>query len=65
MKGIEQNIRAMPSPDAWSAALTRIGSIARSARESGDWELASHPGENDRPCSQLCGWIFCAGLVPA
>ena len=40
MKQIEQRIEAVPGPDAWSAALFELESIAQVARESGDWDLA-------------------------
>jgi len=33
-------LRAIPGPDAWTQALFRIESTARSAREAGDWTLA-------------------------
>ena len=32
--------RERPGPDAWSQALFRLESMARSAMEAGDWELA-------------------------
>jgi tetratricopeptide (TPR) repeat protein len=34
-------MRAIPGPDAWTLALFRIESMARTAREAGDWELAT------------------------
>ncbi len=40
--GVEQSILAMPGPDAWSSATFELASIARSAREAGDWELAAY-----------------------
>ncbi len=40
MKQVEERIRATPSPDARSQALFQLESIARIARETGDWELA-------------------------
>jgi len=39
-KDIEKLIVAAPGPDAWSAALFELESIAQSARQLGDWELA-------------------------
>ena len=39
-KEIEKMVRAMPGPDAWSAARFELEGIAQTARESGDWELA-------------------------
>ncbi len=40
MEKIEEEIVAVPGPDAWSEALFRLESIARVARETDDWELA-------------------------
>jgi tetratricopeptide (TPR) repeat protein len=37
---IEKMVRAMPGPDAWSAARFELEGIAQTAREAGDWELA-------------------------
>jgi len=37
---IEKLIVAAPGPDAWSAALFELESIAQTAREAGDWDLA-------------------------
>jgi hypothetical protein len=44
LKEVENRVRAAPGPDAWTAALFRLESIARVAREVGDWELAEHTG---------------------
>jgi tetratricopeptide (TPR) repeat protein len=44
LKDVEKRVRAVPGPDAWMAALFRLESIARVAREVGDWELAEHTG---------------------
>jgi len=33
-------LRASPGPDAWSQSLFRLESMARTAREVGDWDLA-------------------------
>ena len=35
-------MRAMPGADAWVQTLFRLESIARSAREVNDWELAEY-----------------------
>jgi hypothetical protein len=35
-------LRAVPGPDAWIQALFRLETMARSAREAGDWELAEY-----------------------
>ena len=37
---VERKLRALPGPDAWIQALFRLESIARMARDVGDWELA-------------------------
>ncbi|HEV1993894.1 MAG TPA: hypothetical protein VGR03_06160, partial [Candidatus Acidoferrum sp.] len=38
---VAKSIQAMPGPDAWIAALFELESIAQSARNAGEWELAS------------------------
>jgi tetratricopeptide (TPR) repeat protein len=40
LKDVVKALRAAPGPDAWSQALFRLESMARSAMEAGDWELA-------------------------
>ena len=40
MKDQIQSLRALKGPDAWSQALFRIETMARTARDVGDWELA-------------------------
>ena len=40
LQNVVKGLRATPGPDAWTQALFRLESIARSAREAGDWELA-------------------------
>jgi tetratricopeptide (TPR) repeat protein len=42
MEQVEEQIVAVPGPDAWSEALFQLDSIARMAREAGDWELADY-----------------------
>jgi tetratricopeptide (TPR) repeat protein len=37
---VAKSIQAMPGPDAWMAAVFELESIAQSARNAGDWELA-------------------------
>jgi hypothetical protein len=37
---MEKMILAMPGPDAWSAARIELESLAQTARQLGDWELA-------------------------
>jgi tetratricopeptide (TPR) repeat protein len=41
MKKVAEALRAVPGPDAWIAALFRIESMARVARDVGDWDLAA------------------------
>ena len=41
-KEVERKLRALLGPDAWSQALFRLESIAKAAREIGDWELAEY-----------------------
>jgi tetratricopeptide (TPR) repeat protein len=41
-KEVERKLRALLGPDAWSQALFRLESIALTAREVGDWELAEY-----------------------
>jgi tetratricopeptide (TPR) repeat protein len=40
LKNVVRALRAVPGPDAWSQALFRLESMARTAMEVGDWELA-------------------------
>jgi len=40
MTQIEDRMEAVPGPDAWSEALFELDSIARVARQVGDWDLA-------------------------
>ena len=42
LRDVETRLRALPGPDAWMQALFVLESIARSAREASDWELAEH-----------------------
>jgi len=42
LKEVQRQIRAVPGPDAWIQALFRLESIARDARDAGNWELAEH-----------------------
>jgi len=39
LKDVVRALRAAPGPDAWSQALFRLESMARSAMEAGDWDL--------------------------
>jgi tetratricopeptide (TPR) repeat protein len=40
LKEVVRALRTTPGPDAWTQALFRLESLARSAREVKDWELA-------------------------
>ncbi|MEX2138033.1 MAG: hypothetical protein WD894_02140 [Pirellulales bacterium] len=42
LKEVQRTLRAMTGPDAWIQTLFRLESLARSAREAGDWELAEY-----------------------
>jgi tetratricopeptide (TPR) repeat protein len=42
LRDVSTRLRALPGPDAWMQALFVLESIARSAREASDWELAEH-----------------------
>jgi tetratricopeptide (TPR) repeat protein len=42
LKDVQRALRATPGPDAWIQTLFRLESIARSAREAGDWDLAEY-----------------------
>lgn len=42
LRTVQTQVRAVPGPDAWIQALFRLESIARIARESGNWELAEY-----------------------
>jgi tetratricopeptide (TPR) repeat protein len=37
---VQRRLRALPGPDAWTQALFRLESFARTARAVGNWELA-------------------------
>jgi hypothetical protein len=40
LEEVARKVRAAPGPDAWTQALFTLESIARAAREVGDWDLA-------------------------
>jgi tetratricopeptide (TPR) repeat protein len=40
LEDVAKKVRAAPGPDAWTQALFTLESIARAAREVGDWDLA-------------------------
>ncbi|HXV14533.1 MAG TPA: hypothetical protein VEC56_10045 [Candidatus Krumholzibacteria bacterium] len=45
LKEAQQALRAAPGPDAWTQALFRLETMARSAREGGDWDLAEYTAQ--------------------
>jgi tetratricopeptide (TPR) repeat protein len=45
LKDVQNRIRAVPGPDAWTEALFRLEEIARAARAAGDWDLAAYTAE--------------------
>ena len=61
---IETSVRAMPGPDAWSAARFELESIARTARQLDDWILAGYTAqEMIKQDSSYAGGYFALGLV--
>jgi tetratricopeptide (TPR) repeat protein len=42
LKEVQANVRSIPGPDAWIQGLFKLQSIARLAREVGNWELAQY-----------------------
>ena len=61
---IEKLILAAPGPDAWSAALFELESIAQTARQLGDWGLAEATArELIQHNSSYAGGYFALGLV--
>jgi tetratricopeptide (TPR) repeat protein len=61
---IEKLITSAPGPDAWSAAQFELESIAQSARQLGDWELAAFTAnEMIRHDPSFAGGYFALGLV--
>ena len=61
---VGRRLRALPGPDAWMQALFVLESIARTAREASDWELAERMArqmlEHDRA---YAGGHYALGLV--
>jgi tetratricopeptide (TPR) repeat protein len=41
LEEVAKKVRAAPGPDAWTQALFALETIARAARDAGDWPLAS------------------------
>jgi tetratricopeptide (TPR) repeat protein len=63
-KDIEKLVRSMPGPDAWSSARFELESIAKTAREAGDWELAEFTAQEMIQHDQrYAGGHFALGLA--
>ncbi len=45
LKEAQRALRATPGPDAWTQTLFRLETMARSAREAGDWPLAEYTAQ--------------------
>jgi tetratricopeptide (TPR) repeat protein len=45
LKAAQKALRAAPGPDAWTQALFRLETMARSARDAGDWALAEYTAQ--------------------
>ena len=61
---VEQSVMAMPGPDGWVAAIFVLDSIARDAREVGDWPLAQYTAEQMiQHDPYFAGGHFAIGLV--
>jgi tetratricopeptide (TPR) repeat protein len=64
LEDVGRRLRALPGPDAWMQALFVLESIARTAREAADWELAERMArqmlEHDRA---YAGGHYALGLV--
>lgn len=64
VKQVEEKIRAVPGPDGWVQALFQLETIARTARESGAWDLAEFTArqmiEHD---PSYAGGYYALGLV--
>jgi hypothetical protein len=67
IRKVEEEMVAVPGPDAWSESLFQLESVASTARRVGDWELAESTAKDDRAWPKLCGRIFrirCSGRAP-
>ncbi len=64
LEDVGKRLRALPGPDAWMQALFVLESIARTAREASDWELAERMArqmlEHDRA---YAGGHYALGLA--
>jgi tetratricopeptide (TPR) repeat protein len=45
LEAVAKSVRAAPGPDAWARALFTLESIARTARDAGEWETAAWAAE--------------------
>jgi tetratricopeptide (TPR) repeat protein len=64
LKDVQQRVRAVPGPDAWTEALFRLEGIARAARAAGDWELAAYTAAQMREHdANYAGTHLALGLV--
>ena len=63
-KDIEKLARALPGPDAWSAARFELEGIAKIAREADDWDLAEFTAQQMiQHDPHYAGGHFALGLV--
>ena len=61
---VEEQVVAVPGPDAWSEALFQLDSIARIARDIGDWDLAEYTAQKMiRHDPSYAGGHFARALV--
>jgi tetratricopeptide (TPR) repeat protein len=61
---VQESLVAMPGPDAWIASVFALESIARDAREAGDWDLARFTAEKMiQQDPYYAGGHFALGLV--
>jgi|SRR5215472_2761068 len=59
-----KSLRSSPGPDSWCTAIFALESIAREARQSGDWKLAEFTAqEMIKHNSNYAGAHFALGLV--
>jgi tetratricopeptide (TPR) repeat protein len=63
-KDIEKMVRAMPGPDAWSAARFELESIGQTSRQAGDWDLAEFTAQQMiQHDPSYAGGYFAMGLA--
>ena len=61
---VEEEMLAVPGPDAWSEVLFQLERIAKVARQVGDWELAGSTARKMiQHDSSYAGGYFALGLV--